>query len=149
MTVAYRADHVGSFLRPADLLAARAGVTDASRLRAMEDQYILKALAKQKELGFRIFTDGELRRRNFMSELTDAVDGFDLEDAIARDWDAAQEKPKVASVTGVVNRQAETDASADGARIAVPEAAQPGRHQDSAAERDAIPGDRVQARSDR
>ncbi|HEX4074120.1 MAG TPA: hypothetical protein VHX49_01840 [Candidatus Acidoferrales bacterium] len=102
MSVAYRADHVGSFLRPADLLAAR---TSGTPLRKLEDQCILKALAKQKALGFQIFTDGEMRRRNFMSELTDAVDGFDMEDAIARDWDAAQEKPKVASVTGVVNRR--------------------------------------------
>jgi len=102
MSVAYRADHVGSFLRPADLLAARASGTP---LRKLEDQCILKALAKQKSLGFQIFTDGEMRRRNFMSELTDAVDGFDMGDAIARDWDAAQEKPKVASVTGVVNRK--------------------------------------------
>jgi 5-methyltetrahydropteroyltriglutamate--homocysteine methyltransferase len=102
MPVPYRADHVGSFLRPADLLAARASGTP---LRKLEDQCILKALTKQKALGFQIFTDGEMRRRNFMSELTDAVDGFDMEDAIARDWDAATEKPKVASVTGVVNRK--------------------------------------------
>ncbi|HTW22060.1 MAG TPA: hypothetical protein VMD78_00580 [Candidatus Baltobacteraceae bacterium] len=102
MPVAYRADHVGSFLRPADLLAARASGTP---LRRIEDRCILKLLAKQKALGFQIFTDGEMRRRNFMSELTDAVDGFDMEDAIARDWDAAQDKPKVASVTGVVNRK--------------------------------------------
>jgi len=102
MPVAYRADHVGSFLRPADLLAARASGTP---LRRIEDRCILKALAKQKALGFQIFTDGEMRRRNFMSELTDAVDGFDMEDAIARDWDAGQDKPKVASVTGVVNRK--------------------------------------------
>ncbi len=103
MPVAYRADHVGSFLRPGELLAARASGT--SSLRAIEDQYILKMLAKQMALGFKIFTDGELRRRNFMSELTDAVDGFDMGDAIARDWDAAQEKPKVAPVTGVVSRK--------------------------------------------
>lgn len=105
MQIEYRADHVGSLLRPADLLAARANGINAGRLRSMEDQYILKALAKQKELGYQIFTDGELRRRNFMSELTDAVDGFDLEDSIARDWDAAREKPAVASVTGIVNRK--------------------------------------------
>ena len=55
MLVKYRADHIGSFLRPPDLLAARANGTDPSRLRAMEDQYILRALAKQKELGFQIF----------------------------------------------------------------------------------------------
>ena len=105
MPVKFRADHIGSFLRTPDLLAARANGTNPSRLRAMEDQYILRALARQKELGFQIFTDGELRRRNFMSELTDAVDGFDTDDGIARDWDASQEKPKVASVTGVVNRR--------------------------------------------
>lgn len=105
MSFQYRADHVGSLLRPAELLAARANGTNASRLRVTEDQYILKVLGKQKELGFQIFTDGELRRRNFMSELTDAVDGFDLEDSIARDWDVAQDKTKVASVTGVVNRK--------------------------------------------
>ncbi len=105
MSVQYRADHIGSLLRPADLLAARVNGTNSSRLRSMEDQYVLKVLAKQRELGFQVFTDGELRRRNFMSELTDAVDGFDVEDSIARDWDAAQEKPKVASVTGIVNRK--------------------------------------------
>jgi|SRR5579872_3139766 len=105
MSVQYRADHVGSLLRPADLLAARTNGTNASRLRSMEDQYVLKVLAKQRQLGYQVFTDGELRRRNFMSELTDAVDGFDLEDSIARDWDAAQEKPRVSSVTGIVNRK--------------------------------------------
>lgn len=105
MSVQYRADHVGSLLRPADLLAARTNGTNASRLRSMEDQYVLKVLAKQRQLGYQVFTDGELRRRNFMSELTDAVDGFDLDDSIARDWDAAQEKPRVSSVTGIVNRK--------------------------------------------
>jgi 5-methyltetrahydropteroyltriglutamate--homocysteine methyltransferase len=105
MFVRFRADHVGSFLRPPNLLAARDGGPGAGRLRSVEDHCILKALAKQEELGFDIFTDGELRRRNFMSELTEAVDGFDMEDSIARDWDAAQEKPKVASVTGIVNRK--------------------------------------------
>ena len=43
-------------------------------------------LARQKELGFEIFTDGELRRRNFMSDFTDAVEGFDLGDAVGRAW---------------------------------------------------------------
>jgi len=40
-------------------------------------------------LGFEIFTDGELRRRNFMSDLTDAVEGFDLNRSVARNWQAA------------------------------------------------------------
>ena len=104
MPVSYRADNVGSLLRPTDLLEARNNTEiDLSRLRALEDQHILRVLAKQKELGFDIFTDGELRRRNFMSNLTDAVEGFDLNAGIARDWDASQKKPKVSAVTGVVN----------------------------------------------
>src|SRR5256886_13113150 len=80
----YRADHVGSFLRPAELLKARQEGADPQRLRAMEDRHVQRVLAKQKELGFEIFTDGELRRRNFMSDLIDAVEGFDTGDAVAR-----------------------------------------------------------------
>jgi 5-methyltetrahydropteroyltriglutamate--homocysteine methyltransferase len=96
---------VGSFLRPPDLLAARANGSDPARLKAIEDQHILRVLAKQKELGFEIFTDGELRRRNFMSELTDAVEGFDMGDEVTRDWDAQQEKAKASRVTGIVNKK--------------------------------------------
>jgi 5-methyltetrahydropteroyltriglutamate--homocysteine methyltransferase len=104
MPISYRADNVGSLLRPRDLLDARNNSeVDPSRLRALEDQHILRVLAKQKELGFDIFTDGELRRRNFMSNLTDAVEGFDMHAGVARDWDASQNKPKVSAVTGVVN----------------------------------------------
>src|ERR1700731_640740 len=104
MLAQYRADNVRSFLRPPDLLEARrTAKEDLSQLRALEDQHILRVLAKQKELGFDIFTDGELRRRNFMSDLTDAVDGFDLGDALARDWDATQEKAAASRVTGIVN----------------------------------------------
>jgi 5-methyltetrahydropteroyltriglutamate--homocysteine methyltransferase len=104
MPAAHRADHVGSFLRPAELLAARnAAAADAARLRSLEDEHVLRVLARQKELGFDVFTDGELRRRNFMSDFTDAVEGFDLGDAVARAWQAGGAQPKgVSSVTGVV-----------------------------------------------
>ena len=89
MPTQYRADHVGSFLRPPELLEARRNASvNAEQLRAIEDLHILRVLAKQKDLGFEIFTDGELRRRNFMSDLTDAVEGFDLGDAVSRTWKA-------------------------------------------------------------
>ena len=85
---AYRADHVGSFLRPPELLEARkAG--DPQRLREIEDAAILRVLAKQKELGFEIFTDGEIRRSNFMGDFTDAVEGFDFGDGLPRNWNTA------------------------------------------------------------
>ena len=110
MSASLRADHVGSLLRPADLLAARHDQSDgaAQRLRVLEDAHIRRVLTKQKELGFDIFTDGELRRRNFMSDFTDAVDGFDLGDAVARTWQAGQAKSKtsaVSSVAGIVTRK--------------------------------------------
>ena len=90
MTASYQADQVGSFLRPAELLEARRNASvNAEQLRALEDRHIQRVLAKQKELGFEIFTDGELRRRNFMSDLTDAVEGFDVNAPIARAWEAA------------------------------------------------------------
>jgi 5-methyltetrahydropteroyltriglutamate--homocysteine methyltransferase len=107
MSAPYRADHVGSFLRPPELLEARrTAAQDSERLRSIEDRDIERVLAKQKELGFEIFTDGEFRRRNFMSDFTDAVAGFDLEDAVARSWKAGQEKDApVSSVTGIVTRK--------------------------------------------
>jgi methionine synthase II (cobalamin-independent) len=104
MGTPYRADQVGSFLRPPDLLEARgASAPDLERLRAIEDRHILRVLRTQHELGFDVFTDGELRRKNFMSDLTDAVEGFDLGDAVARMWRAgAPGTPAVSSVTGIV-----------------------------------------------
>ena len=105
--VKYRADHIGSLLRPADLLAARSNGTDRAKLRTLEDQHILHVLKKQKELGFEIFTDGELRRRNFMSTFTDAVGGFDMGLSVPRDWGAAGDAKatSVADVTVTVNRK--------------------------------------------
>lgn len=104
MSMPYRADHVGSFLRPAELLEARrAEPPDSERLRESEDRHIRRVLAKQRELGFEIFTDGEFRRRNFMSDFTDAVEGFDMADAVARSWQAgAPATAGVAGVTGIV-----------------------------------------------
>ena len=107
MSSNFRADHVGSFLRPADLLEARRSAP-AGQLRALEDRHIDRVLQRQKDLGFSIFTDGELRRSNFMSDFTDAVEGFDFGDAVVRQWDD-DTKPgnqrttaAVSSVTGIV-----------------------------------------------
>ncbi|MDR7554116.1 MAG: methionine synthase [Armatimonadota bacterium] len=102
MAGAYRADHVGSLLRPAELLDARAQGVDPERLRELEDRHILRVLARQQELGFEVFTDGELRRRNFMSDLLDAVEGFDLRDEVGRAWTGAGTSVAPASVTGIV-----------------------------------------------
>jgi 5-methyltetrahydropteroyltriglutamate--homocysteine methyltransferase len=107
MSAQYRADHVGSFLRPLELLEARKNAaSDPAYLRSLEDTHVQRVIAKQKELGFELATDGELRRRNFMSDFTDAVDGFDLGDSMARSWKAAETKvAQVSSVTGVVVKE--------------------------------------------
>jgi 5-methyltetrahydropteroyltriglutamate--homocysteine methyltransferase len=101
---AYRADNVGSFLRSRELLDARRKRVEPERLREIEDREILRVLAKQKELGFELFTDGEFRRGGFMTDLTDAVDGFDEDDAVARTWNADDSTPGVApsAVRGIV-----------------------------------------------
>jgi methionine synthase II (cobalamin-independent) len=105
MSAPYRADHVGSFLRPAEILSAR-GTASPEELRELEDRHILRVLNKQKELGFEIFTDGELRRRSFMSDFTDAVEGFDFGDQVARTWQAGQPQAvSAAPVTGIVTGQ--------------------------------------------
>ena len=104
MSIAPRAEHIGSFLRPAELLEARRqSPPDPERLRTLEDAHIKHVLARQKELGFEIFTDGETRRSNFMSDFTDAVEGFDLTDATPRAWDrtgASELDPPPVAVSG-------------------------------------------------
>jgi 5-methyltetrahydropteroyltriglutamate--homocysteine methyltransferase len=83
----YRADHVGSLLRPRAIIEARRdpGVTLQQR-REIEDRHILDVLRRQQELGFRIFTDGELRRQGFMSDFYESVEGLDKDGSIARAW---------------------------------------------------------------
>ncbi len=62
----FRADHVGSLLRPPELLAAREarkqGSLSAAELRQVEDRAIGAAVRLQEELGFQAVTDGEFRR---------------------------------------------------------------------------------------
>jgi len=104
MSIEYRADQVGSFLRPIELLEARRSDSpNPERLREIEDRSILHVLAKQKELGFDIFTDGEFRRSNFMGDFTDAVEGFDFGDGLARSWKTAVAgAPSLGRLAGVV-----------------------------------------------
>ena len=107
MSTPYRADQIGSFLRPAEILQARNDPgTTPKRLQELEDKAILGVLARQRELGFEIFTDGELRRSNFMSDFWDAVAGLDHGDAVSRIWKAGgAASAHVSSVTGIVTQK--------------------------------------------
>src|SRR4051812_32813791 len=79
--VTAHADHVGSLLRPPDLLEARrelaAGELDPPAFKAIEDRAVLEVIALQEEAGCPVVTDGELRRESFQSELVAAVDGVE------------------------------------------------------------------------
>ncbi len=75
----FRADHVGSLLRPAALKEARAkrerGEIDAAALRAIEDREIEKVIRKQEEVGLQGITDGEFRRAFWNYDFLGALDG--------------------------------------------------------------------------
>src|SRR5436190_2162007 len=87
----YRADHVGSLLRPKEIIDARDNPrVTREQLREIENRHILRMLSRQQELGFKIFTDGELRRHGFMSDFYESIDGLDADGSIARAWNAAQ-----------------------------------------------------------
>ena len=79
----FRADHVGSLLRPERLLRARddhaAGRIDDEELRAAEDDAIREAVAKQQEVGLRSATDGELRRASWHMDFIYSLDGVTQE----------------------------------------------------------------------
>ena len=73
-TPPFHAEHIGSFLRPAALLAARdahaAGRVSADELRAQEDAAIRDFVALQESLGFQAVTDGEFRRSTYTENFT-------------------------------------------------------------------------------
>lgn len=80
MPVVMRTDHVGSLIRPAPLLEARAAYREGriplEALRAAEDEAVLEALALQQAAGLEVFTDGEFRRDAWQTPISQAVDGF-------------------------------------------------------------------------
>jgi 5-methyltetrahydropteroyltriglutamate--homocysteine methyltransferase len=83
----FRADHVGSLLRPPDLLAARdrhqAGELTAEALREVEDRCIRDAVALQEGIGLRGITDGEFRRTYFHIDFLERLDGVAVRGGIA------------------------------------------------------------------
>ena len=81
----FRADHVGSFLRPAALKEARAkrekGEITAAELKAVEDREIEKIIKKQEELGLQLATDGEFRRSWWHFDFLGMLDGVEVYEA--------------------------------------------------------------------
>jgi 5-methyltetrahydropteroyltriglutamate--homocysteine methyltransferase len=111
-------DHVGSLLRPPELLDARRARAEGRMapavFKAIEDAAIRDVVALQEASGIGVVTDGELRRESFQSELTEAVDGFEgvtIDAWLWGDWhsdvvgDRSTERPDVAVTRPLVRRR--------------------------------------------
>ena len=76
----YRADQVGSFLRPAEVLQAHdkqaKGELGDQHVREIEDTAILQVLDMQRQAGIDVLSDGELRRSTWAGEFSASVDGY-------------------------------------------------------------------------
>lgn len=92
----FRADHVGSLLRPPEVIAARAaadrGEIDAERLHAVEDTAIRDVVAGQERVGLEVVTDGEFRRENWYADFIGRLAGVEIR--------AADENPAFAADPG-------------------------------------------------
>ena len=109
MAEAFRADQIGSFLRPAEVKEGRrafsAGNIDRDQLTEIEDKAILNALERQKQTGIDIFSDGEFRRASFQNDVADSVEGYTESDspAVVRIWQGpGSDQPEQQNTTQVV-----------------------------------------------
>jgi 5-methyltetrahydropteroyltriglutamate--homocysteine methyltransferase len=110
----FRADHVGSLIRPPRLIEARkaaaAGTLTLDALRVIEDDCIREAVAMQERIGLQSITDGEMRRRTFRDLFFESVEGFSKEriDNSFTFTEFSGERPKgmpVPVVTGKLKRR--------------------------------------------
>ncbi len=83
----FRADHVGSLLRPERLLQARErfkkAEIDRQRLRGVEDECIAEVVRLQEEIGLPVVTDGEFRRENWWVDFISRIEGVEIRDGDA------------------------------------------------------------------
>jgi len=107
----FRADHVGSLLRPVELHEARAkanrGEMSAEALRALQDKHIREAVAKQESLGMQVVTDGEFRRDWWHIDFIHGFDGVELAAGDAygdAKFKNTEEQPPFMMVKGKIRR---------------------------------------------
>ncbi|HVR93482.1 MAG TPA: 5-methyltetrahydropteroyltriglutamate--homocysteine S-methyltransferase [Casimicrobiaceae bacterium] len=110
LTPPYRADHVGSFLRPVELLDAREraqkGDITRTQLREVEDAAIRDIVRFQEDLGLEGITDGEFRRTYFHIDFLEQLSGVETKGGISMSFHSAAGKvdfaPPVMRVTAPV-----------------------------------------------
>ena len=102
----YRADQVGSLLRPAELAGARRqwkqGALGAAQLKQIEDRAIREAVGKQEATGLAAVTDGEFRRDWWHLDFLAQLDGVTTRVNPGPKFGGTEEQPPIATVTGKV-----------------------------------------------
>lgn len=114
-TPPFRADHVGSLLRPDELKAAlekhRQGAISDDQLRSVEDRCIRDAVRLQEEAGVPAVTDGEFRRYEFHTPILTRIHGVELTGRVEFHFHYQDEDieyaPPVLEVTGPLGRPSE------------------------------------------
>jgi 5-methyltetrahydropteroyltriglutamate--homocysteine methyltransferase len=96
----FRADQVGSLLRPAKLREGRLNLKrDSTELRALEDACIRDAVKQQEAIGLQVVTDGEMRRDYWHLDFTGQLDGVTLKAPVGMTFNA-EDVPPMATITG-------------------------------------------------
>lgn len=102
----FRADQVGSLLRPQELAQARRAFKDgklpAEALKEVEDRCIREAIAKQESIGLQAITDGEMRRDWWHLDFMTQLDGVTAVVNPGPKFGGTEEQPPIPSVTGKV-----------------------------------------------
>ncbi|HMA71052.1 MAG TPA: 5-methyltetrahydropteroyltriglutamate--homocysteine S-methyltransferase [Xanthobacteraceae bacterium] len=117
----FRAEHIGSFFRPPELLEAREACKAArlarEQLRVAEDAAIRDFVRLQEQLGFAAVTDGEFRRNTYTANFTTSgLTGISAEVVDEQDWaytDAAghRERARLPTVHGRIRRHGSQNAA--------------------------------------
>jgi 5-methyltetrahydropteroyltriglutamate--homocysteine methyltransferase len=107
MTPPFRAEHIGSLLRPPELRAARKDSLSEGALRDLEDQLIDEVILGQERAGLESITDGEFRRSIYFGHFARAVDGFTEMEAtsVFKDADGRELRYLTPVVTGKLERK--------------------------------------------
>jgi len=103
----FRAEHIGSLLRPPELRAARQSSLSEDALRVLEDRLIDEAILGQERVGLESITDGEFRRSIYFGHFTRAVGGFTEMEAtsVFKDGEGRELRYLTPVVTGKLERK--------------------------------------------
>ncbi len=105
MSIPYRAEVIGSLLRPAFLKEARkqwqSGSLSTIEFKRAEDRAVDEAIALQESAGVDVVTDGEMRRTHFIAPLTDVISGVKEIPAFKRVWRRPHEQGAPAEETEI------------------------------------------------